>query len=170
MPLSALLSFPPIIGPDATRLILGSMPGAASLQACQYYAHPRNAFWTITETLLGIPRTQPYPDRVRSLQDAGVAVWDVLRSCRRTGSLDSAIETDSVEVNDFHRLFVNNPQIKRIYFNGGTASRLFERHVLKTLSAEQQQIPRWTLPSTSPAHAGRSLAQKTKAWQIVAPR
>lgn len=162
-----LRSFPPIVGSHATRLILGSMPGAASLQAAQYYAHPRNAFWTIMESLLGIPRALPYPERTRAVTDAGIAVWDVLKACRRSGSLDSAIETDSIVPNDFRRFLTQNPGVNRIHFNGGTARRLYDRHVLPALPSALQQHILITLPSTSPANASFSLQKKTDAWRAI---
>jgi double-stranded uracil-DNA glycosylase len=143
------------------------MPGTASLQAREYYAHPRNAFWTIVESLLDIERTAPYSERCDALANAGVAVWDVLKACRRSGSLDSAIEPDSVVANDFRRFLQRNPGIERIYFNGNTARRLYDRHVLATLAQSQQLIPRFTLPSTSPANAGCSLQDKIHAWRVI---
>jgi TDG/mug DNA glycosylase family protein len=143
------------------------MPGAASLQAGEYYAHPRNAFWMIAESLLGIAHKEPYSGRVRALEATGVAVWDVLRTCRRSGSLDSAIEPDSIVANDFRRFLQRNPGIGRIYFNGATARRLYARHVLATLPADQQLIPLLTLPSTSPANASNSLQEKTRAWRAI---
>lgn len=146
------------------------MPGVASLQAVQYYAHPRNAFWTIAESLFGIAPGQPYLERVCALEAAGVAVWDVLKACQRTGSLDSAIEADSVVANNFRRFLKQNPGIGRIYFNGNTARQLYDRHVLATLAASQQLIPRFTLPSTSPANAGLSLQEKIRAWRVIRPR
>jgi double-stranded uracil-DNA glycosylase len=145
------------------------MPGAASLQAHEYYAHPRNAFWNIIESLLGIERAAPYPERIRALASAGIAVWDVLKTCRRSGSLDSAIEADSMVVNDFRRFLASNAGISRIYFNGGTARALYERHALPMLSGKQQRIPGFTLPSTSPANARLSLAEKTRAWRVISP-
>lgn len=143
------------------------MPGVASLQAGEYYAHPRNAFWSIIESLLGIPRSTPYSERSRALTDAGIAVWDVLKACRRSGSLDSAIEKDSIVPNNFRHFLAMNPGISRICFNGHAARQLFERHALPTLAENQQLIPRFTLPSTSPANAGVSLAAKTKAWRPI---
>ena len=83
--------FPPIASPDARILILGSMPGRASLAAGQYYAHPRNAFWPIMGSLLDFDASRDYPARVDALKVAGIAVWDILDSCHRPGSLDSAI-------------------------------------------------------------------------------
>lgn len=165
--LEAVRSFPPVNGGNASRLILGSMPGAASLLACEYYAHPRNAFWSIMESLLGIARAAPYATRTGALADAGIALWDVLETCRRNGSLDSAIEPDSIVPNDFGKFLRQNPAISRIYFNGGTARRLYDRHVLPALPESLQQIPRFTLPSTSPANASFSLQEKTLAWKVI---
>jgi hypoxanthine-DNA glycosylase len=162
-----LRGFLPICRDDATRLILGSMPGAASLQAGEYYAHPRNAFWLITASLTGVPRAAAYAERVRALQSAGIAVWDVLQACRRSGSLDSAIESDSMVANDFRKLLRQFPGIGRIYFNGSTARQLYDRLVLPTLAPDQQLLPRFTLPSTSPANARVSLPEKTQAWLRV---
>jgi double-stranded uracil-DNA glycosylase len=160
-------SFPPIAGSNASKLILGSMPGTASLQAREYYAHPRNAFWTIVESLLDIQRAAPYSERCDALVAAGIAVWDVLKVCRRSGSLDSAIEPDSIVANNFRIFLQRNPGIERIYFNGNTARRLYDRHVLATLSQNQQLIPRFTLPSTSPANASFTLQEKIRAWRAI---
>jgi hypoxanthine-DNA glycosylase len=143
------------------------MPGAASLQAHEYYANPRNAFWSISEALFGIDRNTPYPARVLALTSAGIAIWDVLKACRRKGSLDSAIERASIVTNDFSGLLSQHYGIQRIYFNGGTARQLYERHVLPTLSKDQQLIPRLTLPSSSPANARLSLQEKTCAWSVI---
>lgn len=162
-----LHGFPPIAGASATCLVLGSMPGAASLAAHEYYAHPRNAFWAIMESLFGIDRAAPYAERTRALSAHGIAVWDVLATCRRRGSLDSAIEPDSVEVNDFHGFLAKHQQVRHIFFNGGMAAALFERHVLSMLTEPQQRIPRSTLPSTSPANARLPLGGKTRAWRVI---
>jgi double-stranded uracil-DNA glycosylase len=143
------------------------MPGAASLRVAEYYAHPRNAFWMIAESLCGIAKDAPYPARVRALEAAGIAVWDVLETCRRSGSLDSSIEPESIVANDFSGFLQQNPGIRRIYFNGGAARQLYDRHVLGTLPENLQLIPRITLPSTSPANAGFSLQEKTRAWRVI---
>jgi len=157
--------FPPIADRSAQLLILGSMPGIASLQAHQYYAHPRNAFWVIVEELWGIPRTLDYTARTAALRTAGVAVWDVLAQCRRRSSLDSDIDARSVVVNDFAGFFRRHPQVRLIGFNGGTARTLYRRHVLPVLPEKLRDIPSLQLPSTSPAHAGRTLPQKLKLWR-----
>lgn len=164
--MSRLEGFPPIAAPGAHTLILGSMPGAASLAATQYYAHPRNLFWPIVGTLLGFDPALPYPERARRLADAGLALWDVLGACRRHGSLDAAIETASIEVNDFAAFFAAQPAIDRVFCNGTSAERYFRRHVLSRLAAEPRFALR-RLPSTSPAHASLGLAEKLEAWRAI---
>ena len=157
--------FPPIADPNAQLLILGSMPGIASLEAHQYYAHPRNAFWPIIEELWGISRSLDYAERTAALRAAGVAVWDVLAQCRRRSSLDSDIDAESIVVNDFTGFFRRHPQIRVVGFNGGTARILYRRHVLPVLPEKLRDLPALQLPSTSPAHAGRTLPQKLKLWR-----
>jgi TDG/mug DNA glycosylase family protein len=160
-------SFPPIATPRATRLVLGTMPGKMSLAAHEYYAHPRNAFWDIMQALLGVSRALPYGERVKALQKAGIAVWDVLAACTRTTSLDSDIDPDSIVPNDFVPFLSTHPRIRTIYFNGNNARRLFERHVLPQLTPRQQQIARVTLPATSPAHARMNHARKVHGWRVI---
>jgi TDG/mug DNA glycosylase family protein len=162
-----LRSFAPVAARDARLLILGSMPGIASLQAGQYYAHPRNGFWPVMESLWGVPAAEVYAARVRAVKQAGVAIWDVLASCRRRSSLDSDIDPDSIEVNDFACFLRAHPAIRLIAFNGGTAAKLFRRHVLPGLDAPARDLPLLQLPSTSPANARLSLAAKRRAWSVL---
>jgi TDG/mug DNA glycosylase family protein len=157
--------FPPIIGNNPEILILGSMPGVKSLDEQQYYAHPRNAFWPIMASLFDFDLNLDYQQRCQALSGHKVAVWDVLKSCQRQGSLDSAIEKDSIEVNNFKQLLSDYPSIKTIYFNGGAAEQLFKKHVLKSQQISLSKITMIKLPSTSPAHAAMSLEQKKKFWQ-----
>ncbi len=158
--------FPPIADTRARVLILGSMPGEESLRAGQYYAHPRNCFWKLMDELLGVDAASPYAARVRQLQDAGVAVWDVLATCTRTGSLDSAIKRSSLTANDFTAFFATHRKITCVFFNGATAERCFRVHVQPAIA--HLALPQTRLPSTSPAHAAMSFAQKRKAWRAVA--
>lgn len=160
-------SFAAVCGDTPRVLILGSMPGVASLRAQRYYAHPRNAFWPVMEALFGIAADQPYDKRMTALLAQGVAVWDVLASCRREGSLDSDIDPASARPNDLTGLLAAQPGIGAIFLNGGTAASLYRRHIVPTLTPAQQAIPVTLLPSTSPAHAGRSLAQKIEAWRVI---
>jgi hypoxanthine-DNA glycosylase len=159
-------SFDPVVAGNPTRLILGSMPGVASLRAGQYYAHPRNLYWRILGEILGFDPGLPYADRVAALTTAGIALWDVLKSCSRAGSLDAAIEKDSVMANDFATFFARHPQLRRVYFNGSTAERCYRRLVLPRLPAGTRVYER--LPSTSPAHAAVSYEDKLAAWRVVA--
>lgn len=160
-------SFPPIAALDARLLILGSMPGVASLEAQQYYAHPRNAFWPIMADLFDFDAAAPYAERCEQLRSAGVAVWDVLRTCRRKGSLDSAIETGSEQPNDFIGFFAEHPSVRMVAFNGQKAESAFCRHVTPLLDpATQARLSFAKLSSTSPAHAARSFEEKLAAWRL----
>jgi len=160
-----LQGFAPIADRHAKLLILGSMPGAASLDAAQYYAHPRNAFWPTVEAVWNIPTRLDYTARKRALRKAGIAVWDVLANCRRSSSLDADIEHGSIVVNDFVAFFRRHPRIQLIAFNGATAEALYRRHVLPALPVSLQQIPTLRMPSTSPAHAALSLQGKAQQWK-----
>ena len=157
------IGFPPVVAPGARLLILGSMPGEASLSAGQYYAHPRNAFWPIMGALFGAEPGLVYPDRLRVLTGAGVALWDVLRSCARRGSLDSAIRDE--EANDLAAFLAEHAEIASVLFNGAKAEQAFLRHVLPGLDRPPPALLR--LPSTSPAHAGMSPARKLEAWRAA---
>lgn len=162
-----MFSFPPLAAEDAKVLVLGSMPGKASLRAGQYYAYPRNAFWPIIEALFGVDAGLPYPDRCAQLVQCRVAVWDVLKACTRAGSLDADIDNRSIEPNDLAGFLARHPTIGAIFFNGATAQQVFERHVLATLTARQAGIPRMRLASTSPAHAALDFEQKLAQWRTI---
>ena len=162
-----LEGFAPIARADARVLILGSMPGAASLAAGEYYAHPRNAFWSIIEAVWDIPRSLPYTERARSVQARGLAIWDVVARCRRPTSLDADIDRASVVVNDFAGFLGRHPGIRQIAFNGAGAEALFRRHAWPSLPEALQQLPRLRLPSTSPAHASLALEAKVDAWRAL---
>jgi TDG/mug DNA glycosylase family protein len=158
--------FPPVSRADARILILGSMPSRESLARQQYYAHPRNAFWPIITSLLGIPDPD-YPARVKRVRSRGVAIWDVLQACFRPGSLDSAIDDRSLVPNDFQPFFRRHPGLRKVFFNGAKAESIYLKKVLPGLDAAAAALPRQRLPSTSPAHAGMTLEQKTAAWRII---
>ena len=161
--MSRVQSFPPIASASSKVLILGSMPGVESLRARQYYAHPRNAFWPIMGQLFGAGPTLPYQERTTRLQSAGVALWDVLQTCVRPGSLDTSI-TDEV-ANDFPAFFAMRPNITHVFFNGSKADTTFRRHVLPRLPEDRHVLAR--LPSTSPAHAALPFEAKVQAWSVV---
>lgn len=161
-------SFPPLEDRRARVLVLGSMPGAASLAAGRYYAHPRNHFWPIMGRLFGAGPELPYAARVRRLKSCGVAVWDVLESCVRQGSLDADIEEGSIEVNDFAGFFAAHPGIGTVFFNGAKAEATYRRRVLATLHGPGRALATRRLPSTSPAHAALGFDAKLEAWAAVA--
>jgi TDG/mug DNA glycosylase family protein len=161
-------SFPPIASTTSRVLILGTMPGKASLRARQYYAHPQNAFWRIIGTILGFDPASPYDARVAAVRSTDIAIWDVLRSCIRESSMDSAIEGSSVVPNDFPEFLSEHPQIRRICFNGAKAEALYMRHVRPALAASPE-IRHLRLPSTSPANASLSLSEKARAWRAILP-
>ena len=165
--MSRVYSFTPIADERAERLILGSMPGRASLRAGQYYAHPRNAFWPIIEALFGIPVDTAYESRCARLKAERLAVWDVLKTCTRSSSLDSDIDPASIVANDFNGFLDRQTRIRAIYFNGAMAEQAFVRHALPLLSARAEAIPRKRLPSTSPANASYSFARKLAAWRCL---
>ncbi len=158
--------FPPIAGQQVKVLILGSMPSVASLHKQQYYGHPRNAFWSIMGALFDFDPDLDYYSRQQILIAQGLAVWDVLKTCHRSGSLDSAIERDSMICNDFAALFDAHPELEQIFFNGGTAEKLFSREIL-SVNPEWSLFKYQRLPSTSPAYAAMSLADKTAAWRAI---
>jgi hypoxanthine-DNA glycosylase len=156
-------SFPPIVSAGSRVLILGTMPGIVSLKAREYYAHPRNAFWRIMGELFGAGPSLPYEARVAAVLSAGVALWDSVEACVRPGSMDKSI-IDEIP-NDFAALFATYPKISHVFFNGGKSEAVFRRHVRPTLTGDCRIYVR--LPSTSPAHAGMTLAAKVRAWSVV---
>lgn len=164
-----LTGLAPIAAPDARVLILGSMPGAASLAAQQYYAHPQNRFWRFLSAILGVDLVSlDYRQRVDRLRAAGIAVWDVLKHCERPGSLDADIVRGSEVANDFPAFFAAHRRLRAVYLNGGTAARAFARHVQPWLTRDHPEVRVTALPSTSPANAGQPMALKHAAWMQVA--
>ncbi len=151
--------FPPVARGDARILILGSLPGDRSIAEQQYYAHPQNAFWKIMAELFGIEGD--YATRCGQLCEHGIALWDVLQSSIRPGSMDAAIRLDSAQANDFQTFFVDHPGVRTIGFNGRKAQQLFARFAHAGPSGVNQVL----LPSTSPAYASMSFSAKLKAWR-----
>lgn len=162
-----LTGFPPVVGTTPRLLILGSMPSVASLAAAEYYGHPRNAFWPIMGELFGAGPELPYAQRTQRLAAAGVALWDVLRHCRRHGSLDSAIERDRQTANAVPELLARHPSLDAIALNGGRAATLFRRHLEADVIELRPRLKIHRLPSTSPAHAARNFEQKLAAWRVL---
>ena len=154
-----LHGLPPVIGRDTRLVVLGSFPSVASLQAGQYYAHPRNQFWPLLSALWGVDLVgMPYRSRLAEVKRRGLGIWDVYASCRREGSLDSAIE--SAVPNDLAGLRRRAPRLQAVAHNGGESARAMS--VTRTLGIEVLR-----LPSTSPANAGWSFERKLAAWRAA---
>ena len=165
--MSDVQSFPPLLTQHAKVLVLGSMPGTASLKANQYYAHGRNQFWPLMCDILGVPPIVAYQDKVALLEANHIAVWDVLARCERPGSLDADITNEIA--NDFAALFAMQPNLRHVFFNGKKAEVSFRKLVWPTLSeALRDQLILTSLPSTSPANAGFTYARKREAWVRIA--
>jgi len=158
-------SFLPVADSDAEALVLGSMPGRASLAAGEYYAHPRNHFWPIMGELFGATPDIPYEKRLKILKCNRIALWDVLASCARESSLDAGIAKDSENINDFELFMVEHPRISAVFFNGRKAEQVFLKKVKPALKA--RALVCQLLPSTSPAYAGMSYRSKLEAWRIL---
>lgn len=140
------------------------MPGQRSLNESQYYAHPQNSFWWIMSQIIEFSIELSYEDKCHQLRTANYAVWDVLHSCQRVGSLDSNIERNSEKVNNFPAFLNKHKSIELIAFNGGVARQIFMRHCLKTFD-QYDHIKSIQLPSSSPAHARLNREQKLKLWR-----
>lgn len=157
--MTLLQGLPPVIGRGTRLLVLGSFPGVASLQAGQYYAHPRNHFWPLLGALWGIDLVAlPYRQRLAELRRRGLGLWDVYARCRREGSLDSAIE--DAEVNDLAGLRRRAPGLRVVAHNGGESARAMR--ITAALG-----LPVLRLPSTSPANASWSFERKCAAWRAA---
>ena len=154
-----LQGLPPVISRQARLVILGSFPGVASLQARQYYGHPRNHFWPLLSAIWGIDLVAlPYRRRLAELRRRGLGLWDVYASCRRAGSLDQAIE--DAEFNDLASLRRRAPQLQLVAHNGGESARAM-RHIVAL------GLPVRKLPSSSPANASWSFERKLEAWRAA---
>ncbi|CAN7541982.1 DNA-deoxyinosine glycosylase [Caulobacter sp. LjRoot300] len=148
--------FPPVVDASTRVLILGSLPGEASLAAGQYYGNPRNAFWRLMEGVLDTPLVAlAYETRLAALLARGVGLWDVIAEAERPGSLDAAIRDPAA--NDLVALIDTLPALRAVAFNGGTAAKLGDKLILG-------RLPTLALPSSSPAHAARSFEQKAALW------
>jgi len=155
-----LYSFPPLVAPRARVLILGTMPGKESLRKQQYYGHPQNSFWRILFDLFGESFSIDYEQRCELIRKYHLALWDVLQSCHRDGSLDAAIRTEIP--NDIPNLLKQQLYIKTIVFNGRPAARYYEHFFGQTGNPAYR-----ILPSTSPAYAAMDYSAKLSAWSII---
>lgn len=146
--------------------MLGSLPSERSLAAGQYYAHPRNAFWPIMAAVAGAKGS--YAERTATLLRRKIALWDVLRSSERPGSLDASIRLATCSVNDFESFLARHEKLRLICFNGQQAAKIFSSRVSPTLVSEGIECLR--LPSTSPAHAAMNFEEKKRRWQSALER
>jgi hypoxanthine-DNA glycosylase len=156
------LCFPPVTRPDTRLLVLGSLPGAISLQQQRYYAHPQNQFWRLMSAVTGrdlVPLA--YEDRLAALLDAKVGLWDTVAAAERTGSLDTAIRLH--EASDLAALADSLPDLRAISFNGATSARIGRRQL-----GPAPPHALIDLPSSSPAYASLSFEKKRDAWQALA--
>ena len=162
LPLERLEGLPPVLDRHTRVVVLGSFPGAASLAAGQYYAHPRNGFWPILASLWAVDLTTwPYERRLDELRRRGLGLWDLYASCRREGSLDSAIR--EATRNPLERLRWLAPRLAAVAHNGGESAKGM------ALTAALG-LPVHRLPSTSPANASWSFERKRAAWGEVLSR
>ena len=157
-----ITGFAPISDSRSRILILGSMPSEASLTKNQYYGHPRNAFWPLMCELFGETCYEDYAERTDMLLRHGVALWDVVAECERTGSSDAAIK--NVKANDFIVFFDAHPLVKHVFFNGEKAYALFIRHA----GLIHADVKYERLGSTSPAHA-IPFDRRKADWQKILP-
>jgi double-stranded uracil-DNA glycosylase len=158
MPAVRHTSFAPHAAPDTRLLILGSLPGARSLAAAEYYAHPTNHFWRLLGEVIGEPlATLTYDERLAALRDAKVGLWDVIRTAERRTSSDSHIR--EAEAQDLAALIAGLPDLQMIGFNGGKAATIGRRQLppLDGISAID-------LPSSSAAHT-IGFAAKLERWR-----
>lgn len=158
------VGFAPVRAGRPAVLILGSLPGRVSLERGQYYAQPRNSFWPIMGELFGAGPELDYPARLERLTAHSIALWDVLASGSRPGSLDASIDRSSMVVNDIGGLLERSSAVELVCFNGKTAEALYRRKIVPTLDAALAAIETRALPSTSPAYAALPYARKLAAW------
>ncbi len=156
---SRISSFPPIIDNDSKILILGSIPGVKSLEKQQYYAHPQNKFWKIIFELIEEGFTEDYPEKIKMIKKHHIALWDVIDSCERKGSLDSEIKNE--EANQIEELLESYPNIKTIFCNGGKSYKNLQK-----MLGKNYKIPVFLLPSTSPLHT-ISFEKKLEEWRKI---
>ena len=148
--------FNPIINHNTRILFLGSFPSIASFEQAFYYAHPRNAFWPIIESIFGVTLESNEAKRAFCLE-RGIGLWDMIGSCERSNSSDTNLK--NCIPNDFEKLLREYPNIRALGFTGKKSYDLFQKY-FKDLTVE-----RVLLPSTSPAHAAMKKEEKEKIYK-----
>ncbi len=157
--MNRISSFPPIVSEDSKILILGSVPGIKSLEMKEYYAHPQNKFWRILFALFQEDFTADYAEKMELLKKNKIAVWDVIDSCERKGSLDTEIKNEAHH--DILQLLQDFPSIKVIFCNGQKSFK-----TLRKILPDDLKIPILVLASTSPAYT-IPYQQKLKDWSVL---
>ena len=155
-------TFDPVFDGRSHVLVLGSFPSVKSREQGFYYGNPQNRFWRVLSEVFSSPVPQSTEEKKKLLLDCGVALWDVAQSCEINGSSDSSMK--NVRPNDIYT-FLYSSGIDRVFANGKTAARLYEKFILP-----QTDIPITALPSTSPANAAYSLADLCERWRVIAER
>lgn len=165
--MTASAGFAPLAGAGARVLILGSLPSQQSLQSREYYGNPRNAFWRIMGDLLKAGPGLSYRQRCELLVKNGIAVWDVLQTSVRPGSLDANIDMNTVVANDFASFYAQQADLSLVCFNGQKSASLYKQLVMRRLSDKLLHLRYVSLPSTSPAFAAMNYAGKLQRWSII---
>ena len=155
-------SFAPVVDARTRVLVLGSLPGEASLAQAQYYAHRQNRFWHLIGDVIGEPlQGMEYGARLQALLDHRVGLWDVIAQAKREGSLDSRIRDHAT--NDLVALVAALPNLAAVAFNGGTAAKIG----MQLLAESHMSLVLIKLPSSSPAYAAVPYAEKLRAWEAL---
>jgi hypoxanthine-DNA glycosylase len=153
-------SFPPVVAPDTRVLVLGSLPGERSLAERRYYAHPRNLFWRLVGEVIGRDlQALAYEARLEALLAAKIGLWDTVASATRAGSLDAAIR--EAEHNPLAELAATLPELRAVAFNGAASAKI---GMSALAHADLARLP---LPSSSPANASVSYAEKRRLWAAI---
>lgn len=165
--MSTSTGFEPLAGNGARVLVLGSLPSRQSLQNGQYYGNPRNVFWRMMGDLIAAGPELTYQQRSKKLAEHGIALWDVLRSSVRPGSLDANINVTTAVANNFVAFYERQSELRLICFNGRKAASLYQRMVVRDTGNKLTGLKFETLPSTSPAFAAMDYAAKLQRWSII---
>lgn len=151
-------AFAPFIDKNSKILILGTMPGEKSLELQEYYGNRGNQFWKLLYAIFELPLSHDYPEKISFLKNYGIAIWDVLEYCEREGSLDSRIKNE--KANDFKTFYLNNPQIKHVFFSSKNAAAYYDKYI-----GRSDRIHYEVLPSPSGANASKSFSEKLEIWK-----
>jgi len=151
--------FGPLYDEDSTVLILGSLPSVKSREQQFFYGHPQNRFWPMLAALFGEPAPQSVEEKRAMALRHHVALWDTIYSCDIVGSSDSSIR--NVVPTDL-RPILEGSKVQRIFCNGATSGRYFQKYQAQTLGREAQ-----VLPSTSPANAAWTMERLLDAWRVI---